>query len=331
MVDADSPLLILARHADGSVTELAADRVDEVDQLTAQTGSLVWVSATRPDDALIDVLGREFSLHPLALEDLRKQQQRPKLDTYESQHMVVAYEALPDAPDTPDGLAEIHIFIGSGWLLSVHWSDTPMLDAIRRRIASGRNGTSDSVGEVLYVLLDAAVDSYFPVLDAISDRIDAIEDRILEGQADRASLAEILALKRRLLELRRVLAPMRDVANALLRRDLDIVENASAPYYQDLYDHLVRVLDQVDVYRDLLATVLDARLTVASNSLNSIMKRLTAFTVVLMVPTLIAGIYGMNFERMPELDWPLGYPYALALMLFAIAVAVAWFRRRGWF
>jgi magnesium transporter len=331
MAASDSSLTILARQPDGSVTELSADRVDEVDRLTAQPGSLVWVSATRPDEALINVLGREFSLHPLALEDLRKQQQRPKLDTYESQHMVVAYEAVPDAPDTPDGLAEIHIFIGSGWLLSVHWAETPMLHAVRRRVAAGRNGATDTVGEVLYALLDAAVDSYFPELDAISDRIDALEDRILEGEADRQSLAEILTLKRRLLELRRVLAPMRDVANALLRRDLDIVEDAAAPYYQDLYDHLVRVLDQVDVYRDLLATVLDARLTVASNSLNAIMKRLTAFTVVLMVPTLIAGIYGMNFEGMPELEWPLGYPYSLGLMVLAIVVAVTWFRRRGWF
>ena len=124
---------------------------------------------------------------------------------------------------------------------------------------------------------------------------------------------------------------MRDVANALLRRDLAIVEARTMPYYQDLYDHLVRVLDQIDLYRDLLAALLEARLTVASNSLNAIMKRLTAFTVVLMVPTLIAGIYGMNFDRMPELEWPLGYPFALALMAIAVIAAVSWFRRRGWF
>jgi magnesium transporter len=110
-----------------------------------------------------------------------------------------------------------------------------------------------------------------------------------------------------------------------------MVDDASVPYFQDLYDHLVRVLDQLDVYRDLLAAVLDARLTVASNGLNAIMKRLTAFTVVLMVPTLIAGIYGMNFERMPELDWPLGYPFALGLMAVAMVIAVAWFRRNDWF
>ena len=206
-----------------------------------------------------------------------------------------------------------------------------MCDAVRRGFANGTKNGTDTTGELLYTLLDAAVDSYFPLLDGISERLDAIEDRVLEGEADREGLAEILHLKRRLLELRRVLAPMRDVANVLLRRDLEIVDASSVPYYQDLYDHLVRVLDQVDIYRDLLAAVLDARLTVASNSLNAIMKRLTAFTVVLMVPTLIAGIYGMNFDLMPELRWPLGYPLALVVMATAVVISVTYFRRKGWF
>jgi magnesium transporter len=324
----DPPLVILARHPDGSVEELSAARVNEIDELTDRPGTLVWVSATNPGDEDIADFEREFRLHPLAIEDLRKQNQRPKLDAYESQHMIVAYEAVADAPD---GLSEIHVFVGAGWLLSVHWAPTPMLDAVRGRFAHRRTDGIDTTGGLLYALLDAAVDSYFPELDGISDRIDALEDRVLEGEADRASLAEILDLKRRLLSLRRVLAPMRDVANALLRRDLDIVNAATAPYYQDLYDHLVRVLDQLDVYRDLLAAVLEARLTVASNNLNAIMKRLTAFTVILMVPTLIAGIYGMNFDVMPELDWPFGYPLALGLMAAAVVVLVTFFRRKGWF
>jgi magnesium transporter len=206
-----------------------------------------------------------------------------------------------------------------------------MCDAVRRAFAGRRSGRINTTGEILYALLDAAVVCYFPELDGISDRLDSLEDRVLEGEADREILADILHLKRRLLELRRVLAPMRDVANTLLRRDLEIVDASSAPYYQDLYDHLVRVLDQVDIYRDLLAAVLDARLTVASNSLNAIMKRLTAFTVVLMVPTLIAGIYGMNFDLMPELRWPFGYPLALAVMAAAVVTSVTYFRRKGWF
>ena len=324
----DASLVILARHSDGRVERLPAGRVDDVDQLRSAPGTLVWVSAIAPDEATIAALGREFELHPLAVEDIHRRRQRPKVDTYATQHMVVAYEAVPDAPS---GVSEIHFFVGPGWILSVCWAATPMLDAVRGRFIERRNGGMDTVSELLYALLDAAVDSYFPELDRMSDRIDTLEDRVLAGRGDRDTLEEILQLKRRLLELRRVLAPMRDVANALLRRDLDIVDKATLPYYQDLYDHLVRVLDQLDVYRELLAAVLDARLTVASNGLNVIMRRLTAFTVVLMVPTLIAGIYGMNFMFMPELSWPLGYPFALALMAFAMVAAVTWFRRNGWF
>ena len=328
MPSADETISILVRSPGGSVDAVPEAQIGDIDRLLATPGNLVWVSAATPGDDLVADLGREFALHPLALEDLHKQQQRPKLDEYESQHMIVLYEAVLDGPRP---LSEIHIFVGAGWLLSVHWGATPMLDAVRERFALGRTAGAESGGGLLYSLLDAAVDSYFPELDRLSDRIDALEDRILEGDVDREGLAEILFLKRRLLELRRVLAPMRDVANALLRRDLAIVDAPSVPYYQDLYDHLVRVLDQLDVYRDLLASVLDARLTVASNSLNAIMKRLTAFTVVLMVPTLIAGIYGMNFRLMPELDWRLGYPFALGLMGIAMVTAVIWFRRNDWF
>jgi magnesium transporter len=328
MVQPGSSVVTLVRHENGTVEELPWERIDELDRLTGRAGTLVWVSAEQPDDAAISAFEREFALHPLAVEDLRKQKQRPKLDRYERQHMIVAYEAVPGSESGP---SEIHIFVAANWVLSVHWTPTPMIDRVRERFGASRDGPAATSTELLYHLLDAAVDSYFPELDAISDRIDALEDRVLEGSADRESLGEILLLKRRLLELRRVLAPMRDVANALLRRDLPMADSNVVPYFQDLYDHLVRVLDQLDVYRELLAAVLDARLTVASNSLNAIMKRLTAFTVVLMVPTLIAGIYGMNFEYMPELEWPLGYPLALALMAIAVVTAITWFRRNEWF
>ena len=322
-----SELVALVRHPGGDVEQLPAARLDELDRLLATDGFVIWVSANAPGGEQIESLRREFQLHPLAVEDVRKQGQRPKLDTYAGQHMIVAYEAA----EGEDRLSELHLFIGPGWLLSVAFGSTPMVDAVRQKFSDGDGLKSAGIGELLYSVLDAAVDRYFPELDRLSDRIDRLEDRILEGDGARSSLREVLAIKRRLLELRRVLAPMRDVANQLLRRDLEIVDAATVPYYQDLYDHLVRVLDQLDIYRDLLATVLDARLTVASNGLNAIMKRLTAFTVILMVPTLIAGIYGMNFAAMPELDWPLGYPWALGLMILAVVVAVTFFRRRGWF
>jgi len=331
MADEGNALETLVRHPDGTVERLESGRLDEIDRIAATDGALVWVSVKDPSPADLEILSREFELHPLAVEDLRKRGQRPKIDTYARQHMLVAYEAIDGRDLDGVGLSEIHVFIGAGWLVTVTWADTPMVDAVRKRFATSPDRVGSSVAELLYAVLDAAVDSYFPELDRLSERIDDLEDRVLEGSAERESLREVLAIKRRLLELRRVLAPMRDVANQLLRRDLDIAEASVMPYYQDLYDHLVRVLDQLDVYRDLLATVLDARLTVASNSLNAIMKRLTAITVALMVPTLIAGIYGMNFDLMPELRWPLGYPFALGLMALAVVLTVVFFRRRGWF
>ena len=328
MSAADDSLVILARHPDGRVEEVTVERIDEIDALIARPGTLVWVSVSSPSNALISDLQREFGLHPLAVEDLRKRNQRPKLDSYEEQHMLVAYEAVPKETAA---LSEMHLFFAKAWMLSVHFGPTPLVDAALRRFAGGSATMGDSVDMLVYLVLDAAVDSYFPELDRLSDRIDALEDRVLAGDADRRGLGELLELKRRLLELRRVLAPMRDTANALLRRDIGLVSEKALPYYQDLYDHLVRVLDQLDLYRDLLANVVDARMTVASNSLSAIMKRLTAFTVILMVPTLIAGIYGMNFEYMPELSWPLGYAFALGLMASAVLVAITWFWRNDWF
>ena len=328
MTAADDSLAILARHPDGRVEHITVERIGEIDALIARPGTLVWVRIAQPTDERITELQREFGLHPLAVEDLRKRNQRPKLDSFVGQHMIVAYEAVPDESDS---LSELHLFFGEQWVLSVQFGPMPMVEAALRRFAASGSPMTDSVDTLVYLILDAAVDSYFPELDRLSDRIDALEDRVLAGDVDRRGLGELLELKRRLLELRRILAPMRDMANALLRRDVDIVSPKAVPYFQDLYDHLVRVLDQLDLYRDLLATVVDARMTVASNSLSAIMKRLTAFTVVLMVPTLIAGIYGMNFERMPELEWPLGYAYALGLMGTAVLVAVTWFRRNGWF
>ena len=324
---ADS-VAILARHPDGRVERATLERLDEVDRLIAREGTLVWVNVENPSDGLISELEREFGLHPLAVEDLRKRNQRPKLDSYEGQHVLVAYEAVPEETVR---LSELHLFFTKQWVLSVQFGPMPMVDAALRRFADSETEKAGSVDTLVYLVLDAAVDSYFPELDRLSDRIDALEDRVLVGDADRRGLVELLHLKRRLLELRRVLAPMRDLANALIRRDLDIVSDQAMPYYLDLYDHLVRVLDQLDLYRDLLATVVDARMTVASNNLSQIMKRLTAFTVILMVPTLIAGIYGMNFVHMPELDWPLGYAYSLGLMAVAVVIAVTWFRRNGWF
>jgi magnesium transporter len=322
----------VARLPGGELQVLGPKDLGTIDVLRSQPEHVVWLDIASPTPDDLALLRDEFDVHPLALEDLEKRRQRPKIDTYAEQQMIVTYEVLePAEGDRLFDLGELHLFAGPGYLVSVRWQASAAIEEVDRRFRERPDAVARTPGSLLYAILDAAVDGYFPLLDRLSDTIEELEDRILAGGQIRGTLRSILGLKRELLELRRSLSPQRDVANALLRRDLPLVDDLSAPYFQDLYDHLIRVLDQLDLQRDLLASALEANLSVTSNNLNAIMKRLTAFTVILMVPTLIAGIYGMNFHFMPELSWPLGYPLVVGLMLLTMAGAALFFRARDWF
>jgi magnesium transporter len=311
---------------------LAPAELSQIDVLRGRPDALVWLDLREPGPDELALLNDEFGIHPLADEDLRRRNQRAKLDTYDDHQVAVVYEPLPRSSEGAAlELGEIHVLIGPGWLVTVHWTDAPAIEEALLRFGAYPASRPASVGVLLYTLFDSVVDAFFPALDVLSDRIDALEDRIVSGEQDRETLRTVLQVKRELLELRRVLAPMRDVANAFLRRDNATVDDAALPYYADLYDHLVRILDQVDLLRDLVAAAMDANLSVTSNNLNAVMKRLTAVTVILILPTIVSGIYGMNFIHMPELDWPLGYPLAIGIMGTVMAGAFLYFRAHDWF
>jgi magnesium transporter len=326
---------LLVRRPDGELTELDPSHHPAEGLLPAEPGTLIWLDLQQPDSNDLALLTEKIGLHQLAREDLEKRHQRPKLDTYPEQHVLVAYEAVEDERDNRDfGLAEIHFIAGQGYIVSVHWEPSPSLEEVKKRWRQHVPAVGTTAGELLHTILDTIADGYFPLLDRLSDRIDHLQDEIMGGggsPTDRTVLREVLHTKRRLLDLRRVVAPLRDVVNGLLRRDAPVVDESKLPYYQDLYDHLVRVLDQIDIAREMLAATLDANLSVTSNNLNVVVKRLTAFTVILMIPTLIAGIYGMNFRHMPELLWPWGYGFALGLMAISMIAAYVYFRRHDWF
>ena len=187
------------------------------------------------------------------------------------------------------------------------------------------------IGLLVYSLLDSIVDGYFPVVDDLADRIEDLEAGVFaEGGSSRDEQAAIFALKKDLLAIRRVLGPERDVMNVLVRRDAPVFGGEEVVYFQDVYDHILRVTDAIDTYRDLLSSALDAHLSMTSYHLNEVVKRLTSSSIILMSMTLIAGIYGMNFAHMPELDWRLGYAWALGLMVAVGAALVALFRRIDW-
>lgn len=300
----------------------------DISDLIPDSGNLLWIDIQDPTEANLATLKEEFGFHELALEDVARPHQRPKIEEYEGYYFLVVY-AAETGEDSSLRLHEVDLFVGRNYLVSLHHGPVKDLAEAADRWRRHRERLDQGIGPLVYSVLDTIVDSYFPILDRVAERVEDLEDRIFK-RLDPSALEGIFAVKKDLLALRRVLGPERDVVNHFLRRDLPVFSPAMLPYFQDVYDHLLRILDSVDLYRDLLTSALDAHLSVTSNTLNQIMKRLTAMTVVLMVPTLIAGIYGMNFRTMPELDWPPGYFVVLAAMATVSAVLALLFRRRGW-
>jgi magnesium transporter len=178
------------------------------------------------------------------------------------------------------------------------------------------------------MILDRIVDDYIPLMETIEDDVDTISDSIMSGGS--GHIHELMALKRRLQQLRRRMAPLREVINSLLRRDVAMIKDETRPYFQDVYDHAVRVLESVDLQRDTLTSLVDVHLSVVSNKLNEVMKKMTVISTVLMTAALVAGIYGMNFESIPELHWKYGYAYSFGLMFLLSGLILVAFKRQNW-
>lgn len=319
-------------HAEGEVIDqqLPLERISDV---LVMDHTLLWIDVLAPTAEDLDLLEREFGFHPLALEDATLKHERPKVDQYDSFLMIVFY-ALAQGPARNGSAIDMHqlsIFAGSNYVVTIHEDALPVLDETSDRWCAGHSKINTrAAGLLVYSILDALVDGYLPIIDHISDRIDLIEGAIF-GNFDTATQQNIFRLKRDLLQMRKVLAPQRDVLNMLMRRDTPVYNDATARYFQDIYDHLLRVLDSIDTFRDLLSSALDSYLSVLSNRMNQVMKTLTASSIILMSMTLVASVYGMNFDHMPELHWNLGYAWALGLMVVIGGSLAAAFRRINWF
>jgi magnesium transporter len=317
--------VVLHAGPDGLVTDTS---IDDLAEIIAREQTTVWVDVVDPTPEEIARIAEKFGFHPLAVEDVARGGQRPKIDQYDDYQFIVFYGLTVDAERCRSH--EVDIFVGKHFMVTFHDSRLPVIaETAARWRAHMAELKSHGPGFLLYSLLDSLVDGYFPVLDDIGDRADALEETIvLHGQPGLQT--EILKLRRELLMIRRVAGPERDIMNVLVRRDPPLFGRKEIAYFQDVYDHLLRITDAVDVYRDLLASLLDANLSMISYSLSIGVRRLTSWSIILMSIAIVAGIYGMNFVHMPELDWRLGYPFALGFMAVVALVEVAIFRRIDW-
>lgn len=305
-------------------------RAVELREIAANPGELLWLDALNPSAAELHELARLYSFHPLAIEDVQKRLQRPKVEEYPTHLFVVLYSIeLPAEGDRPV-LHELAVFLGTQVVVTVHRQPLDELEVAAQRWGEHfQGGTRADPAMLMYTIADTIVDGYFPAMDAIGDRIEDLEALIFSSDGTE-TIEQVFRLKRVLLEMRRLIAPTRDVFNAFTRREMPLLGDVSVTYFQDVYDHVIRVTDTIDSYRDILSTIIDVHLTVVSNDLNQSVRTLTVASIILMTLALIAGIYGMNFTNMPELGWRYGYFIALALMA-TIAVGLAWiFRRLRW-
>jgi magnesium transporter len=301
----------------------------DISEIIKRKDAFVWLDIQDPQEQDIALLRDEFRFHRLAIEDATKHHERPKIESHEGYYFLVFYALHYDSERNRLHGHAMSLFVGANYLVSVHKGQIPAIGQTIERWQKNEERFENDAGALLYELFDTIVDDYFPVIDQLAERVESIEEQIFERFREEA-LQDVFGLKRDLLHVRRIVAPERDVLNILIRREVPIFDRSTILYLQDVYDHIVRITDSIDTYRDLLSSALDAFLSVQSNRLNQVVKVLTIASIVLMSDALIAGIYGMNFEFMPELHWPYGYPFALGLMLAIGVGLVLFFRWRKW-
>ncbi|MCC6848311.1 MAG: magnesium/cobalt transporter CorA [Deltaproteobacteria bacterium] len=323
-----SRIVNCAEYADGHrVGDVHLTDVSEV--LGADRSRFVWMGLHEPDEALLREVQHEFRLHDLAVEDAHRAHQRPKLEEYGDALFVVLRTAQRD-PEGKIAFGETHLFVGPGYVVSVrHGASVPYVD-VRQRCESAPHLLKKGPGFVLYALMDFVVDNYFPIVDELEEELEKLEENIFGGNYRRETTENIYDLKRVLLRLKRAVSPLIDICNRLTRFDSSLIDADSRPYFRDVYDHVIRINETVDNLRELLNGALEANLSLISVQQNEVTKKLASWAAIIAVPTMVAGIYGMNFEHMPELGWGLGYPMALAIMVVACAMLYWQFRRAGW-
>jgi magnesium transporter len=300
-----------------------------IEAARAEGDQRVWLDVIEPTDRELSELQSAFDLHELSIEDSRRWGQRSKVEFYADYLFLVVHGlVLDDQRELVDG--EVHLFAGGRFfLITVRRAPLFEFTAAQERLRSDRPLADEGIGFHLYLLLDEVVDGYLDTIERLEDLSDDIEDRVFSEEGDRDVQEDIFRLKRKVVQFRRLVIPMREVID-LIQEFPGLVTPNLVPYYRDVQDHVIRSIEFVDNIRDLLTSALESQLAQVSNRLNVVMKQVTSWAAIILLPTLIAGIYGMNFQNMPELSWRVGYPMALGLMATSAFLLYWMFKKRDW-
>ncbi|MCP9993279.1 magnesium/cobalt transporter CorA [Streptomyces albogriseolus] len=323
-------------YREGHRSEGPKDFSDALDEARS-AGGFVWIGLHEPTAEEFDLVAREFALHPLAVEDALKAHQRPKLEVYDDSVFVVLKPVMYEPSSDTVSSGEIMLFLGDSFAVSVRHGEGAPLDAVRDRLEREPELLGEGATAVLYAVADAVVDHYLEVATELQTDLEELETEVFTPDAggSRRTASRIYGFKRQILEFRRATVPL---AAPLARlagvgtsgARVPFVEDGSRPYFRDVHDHLTRVNETVEGQDRLVSDVLSAHLAQVGVQQNDDMRKISAWAAMAVVPTMIAGIYGMNFEHMPELRWTWSYPVVIALMAVLEVVLFRTFKRRGW-
>jgi len=327
--DSPPPRITLIDYTMDGLTEREIDRVEELRPYLASP-SVTWIDVVGlGDERVLRELAALFDLHPLLIEDVVNVPQRPKSEPYDNLHLYVS-RMLHMGDEITVRPEQLSIILGRHFLLTFQERAGDVLEPVRTRIRQGKGLLRQAGPDYLaYAILDTVIDSYYPLLEAVGDRLEELETEVIENPTD-ATIATIYRLKRDLLAIRRAIWPQRDAINSIVRDDHDLFTDQVRVYLRDSYDHCVQVMDVLESYREMAGGLLDVYLSSVNNRMNEVMKVLTVMASIFIPLTFIAGVYGMNFEFMPELHKRYAYPMVWAIML-TVAGGMVWlFVRKGW-
>jgi len=306
--------------------------IADVQQIREFLGAdaVAWVDVQGlGDETVLRAIGEVFGLHPLALEDVVNVPQRPKVEPFDEHLLIVARMARMQDPHTAVS-EQVSLIVGRNYVLTFQERYGDILDCVRNRIRKGKGPIRHAGADYLaYAIVDALIDGYYPILEAFGDALETLEDEIVPTP-NPSALRTVHHVKRELLAIRRTIWPLREAINALIREDTPFVSDSTRVYLRDCYDHCVQIIDVVETYRELTGGLADLYLSSIGNRQNEVMKILTIVASIFIPLTFMAGIYGMNFENMPELHAAWGYPILLAAMIVVAIAMVFYFRLKGW-
>jgi magnesium transporter len=313
--------LYVGGHRDRSVGIDAVEPPDRPDHF-------VWIGLLEPSEEMLRTVQARFGLHDLAIEDAHRAHQRPKLEVYDHSLFVVLRTAELKGGKVDCG--ETHIFIGPGYVITIRHGASSSYAEVRKRAESVPGMLGKGIDFVLYSVIDFVVDNYFPIVETLEAEVEETAAEVLTAAFSPEKIARIYEIRRELQLLRRSVTPLIEIAGRLARVEVPLIDSDLKPYFRDVQDHTTRLTERIENLRELLASALEANLLIVSIRQNEVMKKLAGWAAILAVPTAIAGIYGMNFEHIPELKWGMGYPAVLVAIAVICSYLYVRFKRSGW-